>query len=203
MGLYSPAFVSELKSKRILWFATATTVIEAKLAEAAGADVIVAQGMEAGGHRGAFHADEAERQMVGLIALLPQVVDAVNVPVIATGGIADARGVTAALILGAERSTDRDWFPKISGSDGTSSLCRRDRKDGIPRHYDYPRIHWSARTCRRNRVHSCLGCIECPSTGFISCPTWTHSRDAGRRPEGRGRRQNANVGWPGRQASSS
>ena len=101
MGLYSPAFVSELKSKRILWFATATTVIEAKLAEAAGADVIVAQGMEAGGHRGAFHADEAERQMVGLIALLPQIVDAVNVPVIATGGIADARGVTAALILGA------------------------------------------------------------------------------------------------------
>ena len=57
--------------------------------------------MEAGGHRGAFHADEAERQMVGLIALLPQIVDAVNVPVIATGGIADARGVTAALILGA------------------------------------------------------------------------------------------------------
>ena len=101
MGLYSPAFVSELKAKRILWFATATTVTEARLAESAGADVIVAQGMEAGGHRGAFHADEAERQMVGLIALLPQIVDAVNVPVIATGGIADARGVTAALILGA------------------------------------------------------------------------------------------------------
>jgi nitronate monooxygenase len=101
MGLYSPAFVSELRAKGILWFATATTVTEAKLAESAGADVIVAQGMEAGGHRGAFHADEAERQMVGLIALLPQIVDAVNVPVIATGGIADARGVTAALILGA------------------------------------------------------------------------------------------------------
>jgi nitronate monooxygenase len=101
MGVYDPAFVSELKAHGILWFATATTVAEARVAEKAGADVIVAQGMEAGGHRGAFHADEAEREMVGLIALLPEIVDAVNVPVIATGGIADARGVAAALILGA------------------------------------------------------------------------------------------------------
>jgi nitronate monooxygenase len=101
MGLYAPAFVSELKARGILWFANATTVAEAKAAEEAGADVIVAQGMEAGGHRGTFHADEAERQMVGLMALLPQVVDAVTVPVIATGGIADARGIAAALILGA------------------------------------------------------------------------------------------------------
>ena len=62
---------------------------------------MVAQGMEAGGHRGAFHPDEAELQSVGLMALLPQVVDAVKVPVIATGGIADARGVAAALISGA------------------------------------------------------------------------------------------------------
>jgi nitronate monooxygenase len=101
MGLYAPAFVSEMKARGILWFATATTVDEAKAAEAAGAAAIIAQGMEAGGHRGAFHADEAERQMVGLMALLPQVVDAVTVPVIAAGGIADARGIAAALILGA------------------------------------------------------------------------------------------------------
>jgi transaldolase len=101
MGVYDPAFVSELKAHGILWLATATTVAEARVAEKAGADVIVAQGMEAGGHRGAFQADEAESQMVGLIALLPQIVDAVNVPVIATGGIADARGVAAAMILGA------------------------------------------------------------------------------------------------------
>jgi nitronate monooxygenase len=90
-----------MKARQILWFATATTVAEAKVAEAAGADAIIAQGSEAGGHRGAFDANEAERRMVGLIALLPQVVDAVSVPVIATGGIADARGAAAALVLGA------------------------------------------------------------------------------------------------------
>jgi nitronate monooxygenase len=78
-----------------------TTVAEAKAAEAAGADAIVAQGMEAGGHRGAFEAGRAEAGMVGLFSLLPAIVDAVRVPVIATGGIADARGVAAALILGA------------------------------------------------------------------------------------------------------
>jgi nitronate monooxygenase len=101
MGLYDPNFVSQLKVRKILWFATATTVEEAKAAAAAGADAVIAQGMEAGGHRGAFDPDLAEQQMVGLMALLPQIADAVNVPVIATGGIADARGIAAALILGA------------------------------------------------------------------------------------------------------
>ena len=101
MGVYPPAFVSELKAKGIFWFANATTVAEAKAAEDAGADAIVAQGMEAGGHRGAFRADQAEVQMVGLMALVPQICDAVAVPVIAAGGIADPRAVAAALILGA------------------------------------------------------------------------------------------------------
>src|ERR1700704_208985 len=101
MGLYPPSFVSELKARRIAWFATATTVVDAKKAEAAGADVIIAQGMEAGGHRGAFDATKAEQQLVGLIALVPAIVDAVKVPVVATGGIADGRGVAACLVLGA------------------------------------------------------------------------------------------------------
>jgi nitronate monooxygenase len=101
MGLYPPEFVSRLKAQNIIWFANVATVTEARAAEAAGADVIVAQGVEAGGHRGCFEAARAEPEMVGLFALLPAVVDAVSVPVVATGGIADGRGVAAALLLGA------------------------------------------------------------------------------------------------------
>ena len=101
MGLFPSAFVAKLKERRIAWFANISTVAEARAAEAAGADVIVAQGMEAGGHRGCFDSTAAERQLVGLFTLLPAVVDAVSVPVVATGGIADGRGIAAALVLGA------------------------------------------------------------------------------------------------------
>jgi len=101
MGLYPPGFVTRMKARGIAWFANVSTVAEARAAEAAGADAVVAQGMEAGGHRGCFDARRAEAEMVGLFALLPAVVDAVRVPVVATGGIADARGVAAALMLGA------------------------------------------------------------------------------------------------------
>lgn len=101
MGVFPAPFVKRMKERGIKWFATVTTVTEALAAEAAGADVIVAQGMEAGGHRGSFRADDAASSLVGLFALLPAVVDAVQLPVVATGGIADARGVAAALVLGA------------------------------------------------------------------------------------------------------
>lgn len=101
MGLYPPDFIRRLKQRGISWWANVSTVAEARAAVDAGADVVVVQGMEAGGHRGCFDASHAERTMVGLFALVPAVVDAVSVPVVATGGIADARGVAAALILGA------------------------------------------------------------------------------------------------------
>lgn len=101
MGLFAPSTVQAFRAAGIAWFATVTTVAEARAAEAAGADVIVAQGAEAGGHRGAFDAALARDRAVGLFALLPQVVDAVRLPVVAAGGIADARGIAAALVLGA------------------------------------------------------------------------------------------------------
>jgi nitronate monooxygenase len=101
MGLFPGEFVARLRQAGIAWFANVSTVAEAQAAEAAGADVIVAQGMEAGGHRGSFDAAQAERRLVGSFALIPAVADAVRVPVVATGGIADARGVAAALMLGA------------------------------------------------------------------------------------------------------
>ena len=79
---------------------SATTVDEARWLEERGCDAIIAQGFEAGGHRGMFLADRVEAQ-VGTLALVPQVVDAVAVPVIAAGGIADGRGIAAAFALGA------------------------------------------------------------------------------------------------------
>jgi nitronate monooxygenase len=101
MGLFPGQFVERLKAEGIQWFATATTVAEALEAEAAGADAIVAQGAEAGGHRGAFHSDKAAAQTIGLVSLVPAICDAVRLPVIATGGLADARGAVAAFALGA------------------------------------------------------------------------------------------------------
>jgi nitronate monooxygenase len=101
MGLYPDPFVTRMKDKGVKWFATVTTAREARAAEGAGADAIIAQGMEAGGHRSAFDVTQAETHMIGLFSLVPAIADAVKVPVIATGGIADGRGIAAALLLGA------------------------------------------------------------------------------------------------------
>src|SRR5260370_26593968 len=99
VGLRAEGFGGRGAGRGLPGGAPATTVAEARAAVAAGADVIVAQGAEAGGHRGAFNAVEAESRQVGLIALLPAIVNAVDVPVVATGGIADARRVAAAFLL--------------------------------------------------------------------------------------------------------
>ena len=107
MGLYPIDFVKALKDRDIKWFAKVTAVSEAVSVEKAGADVIVAQGMEAGGHKGAFNASDAEKNMIGLFSSVPAICDVVNVPVVASGGVADARGIAAALTFRGVCS--RDW----------------------------------------------------------------------------------------------
>ncbi len=99
-GLPSADLVSRVKKWGASVWSSATTVDEARWLEEHGADVVIAQGVEAGGHRGMFLSSDITTQ-IGTFALLPQVVQAVKVPVIAAGGIVDANGVAAALALGA------------------------------------------------------------------------------------------------------
>jgi nitronate monooxygenase len=99
-GLPEAAALIRLKETGCIILSSATTVAEARYLEAHGADVVIAQGYEAGGHRGSFSTSPGAG-MIGGLALVPQIVDAVNVPVIAAGGIADGRGIAASFALGA------------------------------------------------------------------------------------------------------
>ena len=99
-GLPSPGLLARVRVWGAKVMSSATTVDEARWLEAHGVDVIIAQGLEAGGHRGMFLTDDITTQL-GTFALLPQIIRAVHVPVVAAGGIADAQGVRAALSLGA------------------------------------------------------------------------------------------------------
>jgi nitronate monooxygenase len=100
-GIPPREVLEECRAKSIVTIGTATTPDEGAALEEAGVDVIVASGFEAGGHRGSF-LRAAENSLTGTLALVPQIVDNVDVPVIAAGGIGDVRGVVAALALGAE-----------------------------------------------------------------------------------------------------
>src|SRR2546427_7482250 len=100
-GIPPSEILEECRAKRIVTIGTATTPEESAALQDAGVDAIVASGFEAGGHRGSF-LRAAEDSLTGTFSLVPQIADTVNLPVIAAGGIADARGVVAALVLGAE-----------------------------------------------------------------------------------------------------
>ncbi len=100
-GLPPVKIVQQLKEEGCLLMGTASTVNEAVLMEKRGMDMVCMQGSEAGGHRGGFLEENGDSS-IGLIALIPQTVDAIDIPVIAAGGITDYRGLNAALALGAE-----------------------------------------------------------------------------------------------------
>ena len=126
-GLPAPALLARVKDAGCIVMASATTVAEARWLEANGCDAIIAQGFEAGGHRGMFLTDNLATQ-VGTFALVPQVVDAVKVPVIAAGGITDARGIVAAFALGASAVQMGTAYSVLSGIEDSASASRRARQ---------------------------------------------------------------------------
>src|SRR6266850_4314609 len=130
-GIPPREILDECRAKRIVTIGTATTPEESAALQDAGVDAIVASGFEAGGHRGSF-VRAAEDSLTGTFSLVPQIADTVNLPVIAAGGIADARGVVAAMVLGAEAVQMGTVFLACEES-GASPLHRqalREKKAG-------------------------------------------------------------------------
>lgn len=130
-GIPPREILEECRMKGIVRIGTATTPDEASALQEAGVDAIVASGFEAGGHRGSF-LRSAEDSLMGTLSLVPQIVDVVDVPVIAAGGIADARGVIAALALGADAFQMGTAFLACeeSGASGLHREALRSRKAG-------------------------------------------------------------------------
>ncbi|MGH7778878.1 MAG: NAD(P)H-dependent flavin oxidoreductase [Candidatus Binataceae bacterium] len=131
-GIPSASILSRFNKGGIKIVGTATTVAEARALQAAGADAIVAQGSEAGAHRGTFLAP-AEDSLIGTLALVPQIADAVQVPVIASGGIMDGRGIVAAAALGAsgvQMGTAFLMCPESGAAQAYKAALRGARDDG-------------------------------------------------------------------------
>jgi len=133
-GNLAPEDVAALARKGAVVMGTATTVAEARAVAAAGCHAVIAQGSEAGAHRGTF-AGPVERALVGTVALVPRVADAVKVPVIAAGGIMDGRGIAAALALGASGAALGTAFlacPESGASRPYKEAVLAARGDGDP-----------------------------------------------------------------------
>jgi nitronate monooxygenase len=131
-GLPAEPLLGRLKAAGFPVMSSATTAAEAQWLEERGVAAVIAQGYEAGGHRGMFLSDDLAAQ-VGTFALIPQVVDAVKVPVIAAGGVTDARGIAAAFALGAaavQMGTAYLWCPEAKISTPHREALRAARDDG-------------------------------------------------------------------------
>lgn len=164
-GLPAPALLERVRRWGAKVLASATTVDEARWLEARGVDAIIAQGVEAGGHRGIFLTEDLTTQ-VGTFALLPQVVSAVKLPVIAAGGIADATGVGAALALGAagvQVGTAYLLCPEAT----TSAIHRAALKSEAARHTALTNV-FTGRPARGivNRVIAEVGPISAQAPAF-------------------------------------
>lgn len=158
-GLPSAELLARVKAWGSKILSSATTVEEALWLEAHGVDAIIAQGIEAGGHRGNFLTDDLSTQ-IGTFALVPQIVQEVNVPVIAAGGIADARGVAAAMTLGAagvQVGTAYLLCPEVT----TTAVHRAALKSEAARHTALTNL-FSGRSARSivNRIMRELGPIS-------------------------------------------
>jgi nitronate monooxygenase len=131
-GLPEPRLLQRVKAAGFLVMSSATTAAEARWLEQHGVDAVIAQGNEAGGHRGMFLTDDLAAQP-GTFALVPQIVDAVKVPVIAAGGVTDARGIAAAFALGAagvQIGTAYLWCPEAKISAPHRAALQSARDDG-------------------------------------------------------------------------
>lgn len=164
-GLPSAELLARVRGLGSKILSSATTVEEARWLEAKGVDAIIAQGLEAGGHRGMFLSDDLTTQ-IGAFALLPQIVEAVKIPVIAAGGIADAKGVAAAIALGAagaQVGTAYLLCPEAT----TSAVHRAALKSETARHTALTNL-FTGRPARGivNRIMQELGAINAAAPAF-------------------------------------
>jgi len=182
-GLPSRDLLAAVKRTGSKILSSATTVDEAVWLETHGADAIIAQGLEAGGHRGMFLSDDLTTQ-IGTLALVPQIVEQVRIPVIAAGGIADSRGVAAAMALGAagvQVGTAYLLCPEVT----TSPLHRTALKGEAARHTALTNL-FTGRPARGivNRIMRELGPISAaapafPLAGSAMAPLRAHAEDRG------------------------